>query len=80
MKIVVDENIPGAAQCFAQFGEVVTRSGRQICPADVQDADALIVRSVTKVNRVLLAGTPVRFVGSTTIGSSTQNNIPAWQP
>ena len=69
MKIVVDENIPGAAQCFAQFGEVVTRSGRQIRPADVQDADALIVRSVTKVNRALLAGTPVRFVGSTTIGS-----------
>ncbi len=69
MKIVVDENIPGAKQCLAQFGEVVLRSGREICAADVQGADALIVRSVTKVNPALLAGSSVRFVGSTTIGS-----------
>ena len=65
----MDENIPGAAQCLSQFGVVVTRSGREICAADLQDADALIVRSVTKVNSNLLAGSAVRFVGSTTIGS-----------
>tara|TARA_R110001583_G_scaffold16495_8_gene67495 strand:- start:1025 stop:2134 length:1110 start_codon:yes stop_codon:yes gene_type:complete len=69
LKIVVDENIPGAVQCFGQFGQVVTRSGRQIGPEDVLDADALIVRSVTKVNQALLNGSSVKFVGSTTIGS-----------
>lgn len=66
---MVDENIPGAAKCFGQFGEVVTRSGRQIGAADLQDVDILIVRSVTKVNKSLLAGSRVKFVGSTTIGS-----------
>ena len=66
---MVDENIPGAVQCFGQFGEVLTRSGRDICAADLSDADALIVRSVTKVNKALLGRSAVKFVGSTTIGS-----------
>src|SRR5690606_27090310 len=35
---------------------------------DLRDADALIVRSVTRVDRALLDGTPVRFVGTATVG------------
>ena len=69
MKILVDENIPAAEACFSQFGDVRQVNGRQLKNTDIGDAEVLIVRSVTKVNQTLLAGTGVRFVGSTTIGT-----------
>lgn len=71
MKIVVDENIPMAERCFGQIAEaveVVKAPGRNMEADQVQDADALIVRSITKVNEALLAGSSVRFVGTATIG------------
>ncbi len=68
MKIVVDENIPMAEQCFGVLGEVVTLPGRDMEASQLTDADALIVRSITQVNEELLAGTSVKFVGTATIG------------
>lgn len=68
MKIIVDENIPLAQEYFSKFGDVVALPGRQLNSAQVKDADALIVRSVTQVNETLLAGSKVGFVGSCTIG------------
>ena len=68
MIIVADENIPLVKEFFGGLGEVRCLPGRQIGPSDVQDADALIVRSVTPVNKDLLAGSRVRFVGTCTIG------------
>jgi len=69
VKIVADENIAYASECFAALGELVLLAGRSISRADLVDADILLVRSVTQVNRELLAGTSVRFVGSCTIGT-----------
>lgn len=68
MKIVADENIPLVNAFFGHMGEVVCLPGRTMTAADVRDADALIVRSVTKVNPALLAGSKVKFVGTCTIG------------
>jgi erythronate-4-phosphate dehydrogenase len=68
MKIVADENIPLVEQFFSRLGTVVRLPGRSMTAADVSDADALIVRSVTKVNPALLAGSRVKFVGTCTIG------------
>lgn len=68
MKIVVDENMPYAQEAFAHLGEVVAAPGRAIDNAILKDADALMVRSITKVNAALLENTPVRFVGTATIG------------
>lgn len=68
MKIVADENIPLINEFFGRLGKVVTVSGRHMTAADVCDADALIVRSVTKVNSQLLDGSKVKFVGTCTIG------------
>lgn len=68
MKIVVDENIPLAEAFFAHLGEVIALPGRTLRPEDVADADALIVRSVTEVNRALLEDSRVGFVGTCTIG------------
>ena len=67
MKIVVDENMPHACELFAEFGEVVPLPGRQIGAADLQDADVLLVRSVTRVDAGLLASCPrLGFVGTAT--------------
>jgi erythronate-4-phosphate dehydrogenase len=68
MKLVVDQNIPFAREAFGTLGDVTTLAGRDIRPEHVRHADALIVRSITKVNAALLAGSPVRFVGTCTIG------------
>lgn len=69
MKIVADENIPFVREVFSQFGRVVTASGREISPESVRDADILLVRSITKVNRKLLEGSRIKFVASSTIGT-----------
>ena len=68
MKIVADENIPCVEKAFASLGEVELVQGRGLRPAQVRDADILLVRSVTRVDEGLLAGSKVRFVGSATIG------------
>ena len=68
MRIVVDENVPYGREAFGPLGEVLTAPGRAITRETVAGADALVVRSVTKVNRALLEGTPVKFVGTCTIG------------
>jgi len=68
MRIAVDEAIPHSQAAFAATGEVRLFSGRSVRPADLSDVDALIVRSVTRVDARLLAGSPLRFVGTATIG------------
>jgi len=68
MKIIADENIPSVTRAFSTLGEVSLLAGRQMRATDVRDADVLLVRSVTRVGRELLAGSRVRFVGSATIG------------
>ncbi|QBX42525.1 4-phosphoerythronate dehydrogenase PdxB [Pseudomonas fluorescens] len=69
MLIVADENIPLLDAFFAGFGEIRRVPGRSIDRATVEQADVLLVRSVTNVNRALLEGSKVRFVGTCTIGT-----------
>jgi len=68
-KILIDENIPMAAEAFSQFGEVTLISGNEIGPQNIQNYDILLVRSVTKVNKSLLGRSTVKFVGTATIGT-----------
>ncbi|MDT9587287.1 MAG: 4-phosphoerythronate dehydrogenase PdxB [Candidatus Arsenophonus melophagi] len=68
MKILVDENIPYATQLFTTLGEVIAVSGRSISSSQLATADALIVRSVTRVNKALLKESKVKFVGTATAG------------
>ena len=69
LRILADENIPQLAACFGGAGSIRTLPGRSIRRADLQDVDVLLVRSVTRVDADLLAGTPVRWVGTATIGT-----------
>ena len=69
MKIVVDENMPYAEALFSRHGRVVRVPGRPLPVSELQDAQALMVRSVTPVNKQLVANTTLSFVGSATAGT-----------
>lgn len=53
---------------FSALGEVRSVNGRTLTREQLLEADVLLVRSVTAVNKALLEGTPVRFVATATIG------------
>jgi erythronate-4-phosphate dehydrogenase len=69
MKIIADENIIYAKEAFGMLGEVSLSHGRTISNEMLVDTDALIVRSITKVDEKLLKNTNVKFVGTATIGT-----------
>lgn len=68
MKIVAAESVLWAREAFSTLGDVIVLPDRRIGPADVRKADALIVRSKTRVDRGLLEGSRVKFVGTATAG------------
>lgn len=67
--IVVNKNTPMAVEVFSRIGDVVGLDTREVTADAVRDADILVVRSETKVDRSLLNGSRVRFVGTVTIGT-----------
>ncbi len=69
LNIIADENIPALQPLLGSLGTIRTLAGRSMTTADLAQADVLLVRSITRVDRALLAGTPVRFVGTATIGT-----------
>jgi len=69
MRILADENIPLVEAFFAEHGEIRRMPGRSINRASLEHAEVLLVRSVTRVDRELLEGSAVRFVGTCTIGT-----------
>ncbi|EDK25977.1 erythronate-4-phosphate dehydrogenase, partial [Vibrionales bacterium SWAT-3] len=69
MKILIDENMPYAEAIFSQLGEVTMKSGRTLTADDLVDIDALMIRSVTKVNEELISkANKLKFVGTATAG------------
>ena len=66
--IVADENIPYVKEAFQSLGKVTLVPGRTITPSTIKHAQALLVRSTTKVNRELLEGSHIQFVGTATAG------------
>ena len=68
LRILADENMPMVSEIFSSFGEVTLTSGRDMRPEHVEQADILLVRSVTQVNSLLLKRASVQFVGTATIG------------
>lgn len=69
MNIIADENMALVQEFFGDLGNLQCYAGRQLNTQLLQQANVLLVRSVTQVNQALLANTPVRFVGSATIGA-----------
>jgi len=69
LKIIVDQNIRGAGTTFGNHGDLEFMDGRSISASDVEDAEILIIRTATRVDRDLLGNSRVRFVGTTSIGT-----------
>jgi erythronate-4-phosphate dehydrogenase len=69
MRIVADSKILFARELFGHFGTVEPVGTPQLDRGALRTADAVLVRSETPVNAALLDGTPVRFVGTATIGT-----------
>ena len=68
MKFVVDDKIPFIRGVLEPFAEVDYQKGAAMTPASIAGADALIVRTRTKCDASLLAGSTVKFVATATIG------------
>lgn len=69
MNLIIDENIALAQKAFSNFGTARFVDGRSLTASDVENADALIIRSVTKVDERLLQNSKIKFVGTATIGT-----------
>ena len=71
MKIVIDKNIPFLEEAVKrewQEVEICPMESEEITPSAVRDADVLVVRTRTKIDESLLAGSQVRMVCTATIG------------
>ena len=68
MKFVVDDYIPFIKGVLEPFGNVVYAVPDDITPELVKDADALLVRTRTRIDRELLSGSSCKFVATATIG------------
>jgi erythronate-4-phosphate dehydrogenase len=68
LKIVADNKIPFLKGALEKVAQVVYLSGNAISRDHLIEADALIVRTRTKCDKVLLEGTSVKLIASATIG------------
>ncbi len=69
LHIVADENIPMVETLFGPEARVTRVAGRGLNRQQLGDAEILLVRSVTRVDRELVEGTSIRFVGTATSGT-----------
>lgn len=66
---MVDDKIPYIRETLSVItDDTVYINGRDISCEDVKDADALIIRTRTRCDEHLLAGSKVRFIATATIG------------
>lgn len=84
MKIVADDKIPYLQGVLEPYAEIAYLPGNRISRNDLLNADALLIRTRTKCTESLLGNTPVKFIGTATIGFDhidialcSRNNI-AW--
>jgi len=68
LRIVADDKIPFLKGVLEPFAEVTYLPGNQINRTNIMGSDALLVRTRTRCNSELLAGTPVKYIGTATIG------------
>ena len=62
MKIVADSAIPFLQGVLEPWAEVRYLPGSRIAAEDVRDADALVIRTRTRCDERLLAGSRVRLI------------------
>ncbi len=82
IKLVIDKDIPYIGEFIEENFEPHYYSANEITKKEVKDADAIIIRTLTKCNTDLLEGTNVKLIITATIGDDhidkeycQQNNI-----
>lgn len=68
MKIVIDDKIPFIKGVLEPYAEVVYLPGDRFTRSDVENADALIIRTRTICDEALLKNSSVKFIATATIG------------
>ena len=68
MRVVIDSGIPFLQGVLEPFAQVAYLSPEMITADAVRDADALFIRTRTRIDKELLSGSRVRFVATATIG------------
>ena len=68
MKFIIDDKIPYIKGALEAFAEVLYVPGNKTTAEVVKNADALITRTRTHCDRVLLEGSNVKFIATATIG------------
>jgi erythronate-4-phosphate dehydrogenase len=68
-KVVIDSAIWVTPSLSALPIELVPIRGTQIVPSDLEDANALLTRTVTRVDANLLQDSPISFVGTASAGT-----------
>ena len=68
-KVVIDSAIWVTPSLSALPIELVSIQGTQIVPSDLKDANALLTRTVTRVDSNLLQDSPIAFVGTASAGT-----------
>lgn len=68
IKLVADNTIPFLKGIPEDFAEVTYLHASDFTPESIKQADALIVRSINKCTRNLLAGSNVKLITTATIG------------
>ncbi len=68
IRIIADDKIPFLKGVLEPYAKVTYLPGNQINKNSISGTDALLVRTRTRCNHELLSGTPVKFIGTATIG------------
>ena len=68
IRIIADDKIPFLRGVLEPYAKVTYLPGNQINRNSISGTDALLVRTRTKCDHELLSGTPVKFIGTATIG------------
>ena len=68
LRVIIDKYIPYIYDVLTPYANVIALEPDEITPETVHNADALIVRTRTKVDASLLDNSPVQFVATATIG------------
>ncbi len=68
MKIVLDKYIPYLTDTLSSYADVIALDPDEITAESVHDADAMIVRTRTRCDEALLAGSSVQLIATATIG------------
>ena len=69
VNVIVDRDIPYISGVLEPYASVRYLVGSEIRRCDLHDANALLVRSRTRCDELLLEDSPVEFIGTATVGT-----------